>query len=148
MPPPTESATGFPAWSTDKLDFTSLRNVDANLTVTSEKTYLNELKIDRSRMKITISNGRMTADIPEITMYGGKGSGQLVVNARSNTPSMSGDFDFNALNAQPFSIDMMKTDKLLGLGAMKLKFIASGACLLYTSPSPRDLSTSRMPSSA
>lgn len=127
MPPPTESATGFPAWSTDKLDFTSLRNVDANLTVTSEKTYLNELKIDRSRMKITISNGRMTADIPEITMYGGKGSGQLVVNARSNTPSMSGDFDFNALNAQPFSIDMMKTDKLLGLGAMKLKFIASGA---------------------
>ena len=26
--------------------------------------------------------------------------------------------------------------------------IASGPCLLYTSPSPRDLSTSRMPSSA
>ena len=26
--------------------------------------------------------------------------------------------------------------------------IISGACLLYTSPSPRDLSTSRMPSSA
>ena len=40
---------------------------------------------------------------------------------------------------------------------MDLKFAASGAlpegvhfklCLLYTSPSPRDLSTSRMPSSA
>ena len=27
-------------------------------------------------------------------------------------------------------------------------FIAENACLLYTSPSPRDLSTSRMPSSA
>ena len=27
-------------------------------------------------------------------------------------------------------------------------FIAPGICLLYTSPSPRDLSTSRMPSSA
>ena len=26
--------------------------------------------------------------------------------------------------------------------------IESGTCLLYTSPSPRDLSTSRMPSSA
>ena len=26
--------------------------------------------------------------------------------------------------------------------------VASGSCLLYTSPSPRDLSTSRMPSSA
>ena len=28
------------------------------------------------------------------------------------------------------------------------EFINSGTCLLYTSPSPRDLSTSRMPSSA
>ena len=28
------------------------------------------------------------------------------------------------------------------------KLIVAGACLLYTSPSPRDLSTSRMPSSA
>ena len=31
---------------------------------------------------------------------------------------------------------------LIGLGPL------AGACLLYTSPSPRDLSTSRMPSSA
>ena len=28
------------------------------------------------------------------------------------------------------------------------KFVYLGGCLLYTSPSPRDLSTSRMPSSA
>ena len=27
-------------------------------------------------------------------------------------------------------------------------FVINGTCLLYTSPSPRDLSTSRMPSSA
>ena len=29
-----------------------------------------------------------------------------------------------------------------------IRFGQKGACLLYTSPSPRDLSTSRMPSSA
>ena len=33
-------------------------------------------------------------------------------------------------------------------GDDKLAEINSTACLLYTSPSPRDLSTSRMPSSA
>ena len=32
--------------------------------------------------------------------------------------------------------------------ASKVKFTPLSACLLYTSPSPRDLSTSRMPSSA
>ena len=35
-----------------------------------------------------------------------------------------------------------------GAGKSTLIKILSGACLLYTSPSPRDLSTSRMPSSA
>ena len=32
--------------------------------------------------------------------------------------------------------------------AAKLNVVGNGTCLLYTSPSPRDLSTSRMPSSA
>ena len=35
---------------------------------------------------------------------------------------------------------------LLGLPEVRLQ--AGNTCLLYTSPSPRDLSTSRMPSSA
>ena len=35
-----------------------------------------------------------------------------------------------------------------GLIADSLDMLADASCLLYTSPSPRDLSTSRMPSSA
>ena len=35
-----------------------------------------------------------------------------------------------------------------GMNLIAKEFIAAKACLLYTSPSPRDLSTSRMPSSA
>ena len=34
------------------------------------------------------------------------------------------------------------------IAAMADAALLNGACLLYTSPSPRDLSTSRMPSSA
>ena len=35
-----------------------------------------------------------------------------------------------------------------GVAEVALGLPGAGACLLYTSPSPRDLSTSRMPSSA
>jgi len=38
--------------------------------------------------------------------------------------------------------------KLSGLEVLRRLRQASSTCLLYTSPSPRDLSTSRMPSSA
>ena len=37
---------------------------------------------------------------------------------------------------------------LIALIALKLSNVSLNICLLYTSPSPRDLSTSRMPSSA
>ena len=44
------------------------------------------------------------------------------------------------------AINLMKPAEIAGaVGAAKERF---GNCLLYTSPSPRDLSTSRMPSSA
>ena len=50
--------------------------------------------------------------------------------------------------AQPLVIvDMVKTVPKTNLAAEESKAKAS-SCLLYTSPSPRDLSTSRMPSSA
>ena len=46
--------------------------------------------------------------------------------------------------------DRLQRGKALGGGAIDLMAPISehSACLLYTSPSPRDLSTSRMPSSA
>ena len=46
--------------------------------------------------------------------------------------------------AQTKGVDFSQADKL----AIAAELDQIGICLLYTSPSPRDLSTSRMPSSA
>ena len=126
MPPPATSAQGFPEWSTAKMDFTGLRNIDADFDISADEILLNDLKIGESRLKLAVDNGRMTADIPELAMYGGQGSGRLVVNARGATPTFAGNFDMDAVNAQPLSLDLMKHDNLLGLGAFKLDFTASG----------------------
>jgi AsmA protein len=127
LPPPATAAQGFPAWSEEKIDFASLRNIDADFDLTADKIFLNDLKFGESRMKLKIEDGRMIADIPELGMYGGGGSGQLVVNARQATPSLSGKFDVGSVEAQPFTTDLMKTDRLLGLGGFKLDFSASGS---------------------
>lgn len=127
MPPPVENAQGFPAWSKAKMDFTSLRNIDAVFDISTNAILINDLEFGESRLKLNISNGRMTADIPELSMYDGQGSGQVVVNARGGAPSFSGNFDMGAVQAEPFSRDLFKNDNLLGLGSFKLNFTASGA---------------------
>ena len=44
--------------------------------------------------------------------------------------------------------DLREVEEGHGIDPTLLPFLMSQNCLLYTSPSPRDLSTSRMPSSA
>ena len=127
LPPPSQSATGFPAWSEEKLDFAGLKNIDADLNLTADKIFLNDMELGASRLKLTIAAGRMTADIPELGFYGGGGSGQLVVNAQGASPSITGRFDLGSVEAQPFCTDLLRIDRLLGLGGFKLDFSASGS---------------------
>jgi AsmA protein len=127
LPPPATSAQGFPAWSTAKMDFSSLRNIDADIDVSANKVFLNDIKAGESRLNLKIANGRMTASIPQLGFYGGGGSGTLVVDAARATPAISGKFQMNSVEAQPFTIDLMKLDKLLGLGAFNIEFSAAGS---------------------
>lgn len=127
MPPPSQSADGFPEWSGAPMDLTGLRNIDADFDVSTNSILLNDLKFGESRLKLTVADGRMTADIPELAMYGGQGSGRLVVNARGATPSFSGNFDMGAVQAEPLSLDLLKHDNLLGLGSFTFDFTANGA---------------------
>ncbi|MEZ5893732.1 MAG: AsmA family protein, partial [Parvularculaceae bacterium] len=127
MPPPSQSAGGFPAWSEAKMDFSSLNNIDANFDISTNSIFVNDLEFGESRIKMAIAGGRMTAEIPELAMYGGQGSGRVVVNARGATPTFAGNFDVGAVKAQPLSKDLFKHDNLLGLGSFKLNFTAAGA---------------------
>ena len=127
MPEPTETTDGFPAWSNAPIDFSSLRNIDADLNVSTSAMKMNALSFGKSEMKIRISNGRLVADLTKLKMYDGDGSGQLIVNARQATPSFSGDFVLGAVNSEPLAKDLFRSDRLLGLGAFNIKFSASGS---------------------
>lgn len=127
MPPPATSAEGFPAWSEAPMDFSSLRNIDADFDISTDQIFVNDLEFGDSRILLTVDRGRMTAEIPELSMYGGQGSGRLVVNARTATPSFAGNFDVGSVRAEGLSADLLKHDNLLGLGAFKLNFTATGA---------------------
>ena len=74
-------------------------------------------------------------------------------------PLVSGENRLSAWSVSPITIEPVRTNGFIGSveegGDVNFRNIAfnphghgTHTCLLYTSPSPRDLSTSRMPSSA
>lgn len=129
IPEPVEAdaGAGFPAWSDAPMDFSSLRTIDAELEISTQNIYLSQMQFGESRMTLTIDNGRMTAEIPQLDMYEGSGSGRLVVNARQKTPSFAGNFKMTRVDAEPFSKDVLSMNNLLGLGGFTFNFNASGA---------------------
>ncbi len=126
LPPPLPPGAEFPAWSTEKIDLASLRNIDAAINLTAKKVYLNGMSFDASKMKLAIDDGRMVADIPSLGMYGGGASGQMIVNVRGRTPTFTGAFDATQVIAERFAVEVLRNDRLLGVGAFKFQFAAEG----------------------
>lgn len=127
LPPPAPEGATFPAWSTEKIDFSSLRNIDALIDVSAKSLALSGLNFGQSRMRVTIDAGKLSADIPTLGMYGGVASGRLVVDARGATPAIQGSLDATKVIADRFAKEVLRNDRLLGVGGFKLQFAANGA---------------------
>ncbi len=126
MPPPPEAGAGFPEWSDAELNLRSLRNIDAELEFAADEILVNQIRTGQSRVNMSIENGRLTADLPQLQLYEGGGSGRLTVDASGAATRFAGYFDLRAVQAQPFAIDFLKNDRLLGVGALRLEFTALG----------------------
>lgn len=126
LPEPATDQEGFPEWSEAPFDFSGLRAVDADLSIEAQEVYVNQIRTGESRLDIKIDNGRLTADLPQFAMYEGNGSGRLVVNARGATPSLAGNFKFDQLAAEPFAIDVLNINRILGIGGFSFDFSLSG----------------------
>ena len=80
----------------------------------------------------------------------GGANGARIALAPQNNWAVNDPAELNNVLAKLQEVQTAFNDKLRGNQKVSLAdvIVLGGACLLYTSPSPRDLSTSRMPSSA
>ena len=121
-----------------------------------------ELKADRqfydSKRKITIAEGNVTARLGEAQIQAdriefdtafrtlfARGSVRL---RRGNQYFQASVLRYNLVQNEGELDDVYGVLDLEGTSSTLPALTTKSTCLLYTSPSPRDLSTSRMPSSA
>ena len=151
----------------------AVTSTDALGNSSSDET-TNEITVDSSTAAPTVD--ALTTDDPTPTITGTAEPGSTVtvaingsifetmangmtgaysVDTGTATPSADGITPFEPLTEGMHDVEVTSTDTLGNPGSTSIEITITDStapmvtiCLLYTSPSPRDLSTSRMPSSA
>ena len=115
------------AWSTDPIDFSGLKAVDADLTLSTKEIRWDKLKIDKSRLTVAIAGGQLRADLDPLSLYGGSANGVVTIDGTQPVPAVMSSLDLRGLEAHPFLTDLADFRALHGKTAITFDLTAAGA---------------------
>ncbi len=113
-------------WSSDPIDFSALKSFNADLDLTTDQLFFQDIKIGKSIVDIDIINGVLTARLKEMALYEGGGQGELTLNTNQATPTLVSNFTIDAIKMLPFLRDSSKFDKLEGIGRVTYSLRSTG----------------------
>jgi len=140
MPPPTEDGAdaggeaadtqaadaGATEWSDERLDLAGLKAADVDFDIAAEGIKAREITVGQSALSIALKDGRLQADLTELTLYEGQGSGRVVADGSAEVPAIAATFDLQGVTARPLLRDAAGFDRLAGTGAIQLDVRGQG----------------------
>jgi hypothetical protein len=120
------AAAGGGSWSSDPIGFDGLRAIDANLNLKADEIVADRIKIGPSLLKASIANGKLNAELTEMSLYSGIGVGVLSVDGSSSTPSLEAFFRLDGIDALSFLSDAVGFSRLEGTGSLSFDIRSTG----------------------
>ncbi len=121
-----EAEAAVAEWSEEPLDLSGLHAADAQFDLSVEGITARDVTIGRSALGLVLEDGRLEADLQELNLYDGFGSGRVVLNARDERPSMALRLALEEVQSNPLLSDVADFERLEGRGAMSLDVTADG----------------------
>ena len=123
---PARKAAGG-GWSTADIGFSGLSAFDANLNFAADQIVAGDLKIGKSALALTIADGVLKANLSEMALYSGTGSGAISVDGAAKTPSVAAAFKIAGVSALPFLTDLLGFSRVEGTASFNIDLKAAGA---------------------
>jgi AsmA protein len=112
-------------WSTEPLDLSALRAVDAQVAIRAEAVDLGDIEIGRSDIDARLKNGRLDMKIGRVDAYGGGMTGTIVLVAGEEA-QVATDLTVSGVQLRPLLNALAGFDSLEGLGAFRIKVNGRG----------------------
>jgi AsmA protein len=116
-PPDAEAATD---WSDEPIELPPIGGADVDFALTTDALKVRDLQLDRSELALRLQGAHLSVDLQEIALYGGQGSGQLVLEVVDGTPRISNQFRLEGLQALPFLTAAADFERLRGTANLEL----------------------------
>jgi AsmA protein len=128
LPPPTEGkgASSGGDWSDQPIDVSGLKAADADFTLSANSLLYRKIQIGKSALGLHLKDGRLEADLTQLTLYQGSGKGKVVVDGSAAVPAIQAEFNLASVQVEPLLKDAMDNDRLTGTGAIDLAVTGHG----------------------
>ena len=113
-------------WSNEPINVEMLRSIDGNFKVTTPNMITDRMSLGQSDITATISNGLLTADFPNMSLYGGLGNMRAVVNASGSVPTLDMSFALSKMQSNSFLKAVAGFANLTGTAGTKFSFRGAG----------------------
>lgn len=123
---PSGGGGGMPQWSDAPIDFAALNLVDADFDFAVNALSAGGLKIGRSALGIALNAGKMRANLKQLALYGGNGTGVIALDGTGAAPVIGLDLNVSGVQATPFLTDLAGFNRIEGTGSIVAKVTAAG----------------------
>ena len=113
-------------WSDDPIEIPPLDAVDLAFELTLDKLLVQELKLDRTVLALTMADNTLVANLKEFGLYEGSGNGALTLNVTNGRPTIDKKFTLTGLQALPFLTDAADFDRLEGTATAEFGLTTTG----------------------
>jgi AsmA protein len=120
-------ASGGKGWSRQPINTAALHSVNADLTLSAGGIRYQKIKVDRGQLHVKLTGGRLEAQLQQLQLYGGSGSGVIVLDGSGKGVALSETFTISKVKAREFLADAASYSGLSGLGSGAVKVTGRGA---------------------
>jgi AsmA protein len=116
-------------WGNEPIDLTPLRLADANLLLKTGGIKYEKFDFGPSNIAVTLAGGKLTADLKQTSLFGGKGGAVFSADGSGAVPAIAMKANLDALSLRPFLQAAAGFDMVEGAGDVQVDIAGSGSDL-------------------
>jgi AsmA protein len=114
------------SWPRTPISLAGLRAFDSDLAISAGRVRFRRVTATRARLHARINDGAAHLVLQQMSLYGGSGSGQLVVADASNGGRYGAQFALSGVSMKELLSDLANIDRVEGQGRVDLNLTAAG----------------------